>query len=143
MADAAAGTSLKDTFKKVNHWRHRLMDLSMIGMAIGGLVTTGGAMGLLNPVLGWAQMHFSGLPALLFDGPEFLADAFSNAADGVFLTDTAPDMSGMHDMGGGMETHADAGFSDIQETQIQDQAERFGVDPDEYKQGWMPGHTNG
>ncbi len=97
-AKTASDGSLSDTFNKVNHWRHVLMDISMIGMAIGAIVATGGSAGFLDPLLGWAKMHFSGIPDVLMSGPEFLTDAFEQASNGTWFTGLETDMHSGHVM---------------------------------------------
>lgn len=84
--NADSGISLGDTFRTVNSFRHTLMDISMIGMAIGGIMASGGATAFLDPFIGWAQMHVAGIPELITGGPEFLSNAWEQAQNGVFLT---------------------------------------------------------
>ena len=86
-------TTLKQVFNKVNHIRHVLMDVSMIGMAVGAFVATGGAIGFFDPLLSWAQMHVSGIPDLLTSAPDFLGNAFEQAQDGVWFTGNEASMS--------------------------------------------------
>ena len=77
--------SLSEAFSKANHFRHFIMDLSMIGMAIGAVVATSGVFGLFDPLWGFAKMHISGLPSLL-DTPNFLVGAFEQASNGTWFT---------------------------------------------------------
>lgn len=89
------------------------MDLSMIGVAIGALVASGGATGFLDPVLAWAKMHVSGLPSFLTAGPQFLTSAFQQAGGGVWFTGITPDMGAMHAghaMAGSVPTIPDPGL---------------------------------
>jgi len=96
MAEAATadGFSLSKTFKRANHWRHILMDISMIGMAVGALVATGGASGFLDPIWGWMKMHVMGIPELFSSGGEFLSNAFEQATQGTFFTGVETNMHG-------------------------------------------------
>lgn len=90
MAEAASSDSLADKFKKANHYRHILMDISMIGMAIGGLVATaasGGTLAFLDPIGQWIGMHFSGLGGYLQIG-EFFNIAAESAQYGTYATDS-------------------------------------------------------
>lgn len=112
--DDAGDSGLKKAFKTANHIRHTLMDLSMIGMAIGALVATGGAVGLFDPVIAFFKMHVSGIPALFTAGPEFLTDAFNNAMEGTFFTGTeATHHMAMNDMGAMNPTSAQQGMADM------------------------------
>ncbi len=95
MAATAGDSSISDTFNEINHWRHILMDFSMVGMAVGALVATGGASGFLDPIAGWAASHVTGIPTLLGGGQEFLASAFEQAADGVWYTGAETGMDHM------------------------------------------------
>lgn len=83
---APASGGLTSMFKKANHWRHTLMDISMLGMAIAGLVATGGATGFLDPVWAFLKMHVSGIIPLFQAAPGFLESAFHQAGHGVWFT---------------------------------------------------------
>lgn len=119
MAATAASPSLTDTFKKANHWRHHIMDASMLLLAIGAAVTAAGPMvGIFDPITPFLKMHFEGFlmaPDILSD---FIPDAFDNLGDGVLASGmdigSAHDMGGMAhgamDMASGMDM--DAGFDD-------------------------------
>ena len=106
MADEPAGSgSLSSTFSKVNHWRMVLMDISMIGVAIGAVVATGGAVGFFDPVIAWAKMHVSGIEPLVTKGASFLASAFKQAGAGVWATGATPSAAALH-AGHGMASAA-------------------------------------
>jgi hypothetical protein len=98
-ASAEAKGGLKSAFQKANHWRHIIMDISMVGMAVGLIVASGGMTGFLDPLWAFAKMHVSGIPDLFTHGPAFLADAFNNAANGVWFTGAEVSHTAMH---GGM-----------------------------------------
>lgn len=78
--------SLSEIFSKVNHARHILMDVAMVTAAIGLVVSTGGFAGILDPIGIFAQMHIPSMADLGSIGT-FIGDAFTNAANGVFMTD--------------------------------------------------------
>ena len=78
--------SLSEIFSKVNHARHILMDVAMVTAAIGLVVSTGGAAGIIDPIGLFAQMHIPSMSDLSSIGT-FIGDAFANAANGVFMTD--------------------------------------------------------
>ncbi len=84
----SSGFSLSDTFKKANHYRHMLMDFTMITMAIGTVVATGGMFGLFDPIGLFLNMHIPS-PSDIGSIGSFVTDAFSNAANGTFITDAA------------------------------------------------------
>ena len=79
-------SSLSEKFSKLNHARHILMDVAMLSAAIGLVVSTGGFAGILDPLGIFAQMHIPSMADLSAIGT-FIGDAFSNAANGVFMTD--------------------------------------------------------
>lgn len=119
----AESGSIGETFNTVNHLRHTLMDLSMIGMAIGALVATGGATGFIDPVLGWLKMHVSGIPDLFTSGPEFLSSAFEQAQDGIWFTGAEADMHSMHEMDAiDHSAHADHDMTEPTEPVLSDSA---------------------
>lgn len=78
--------SLTETFSKVNHARHILMDVAMLSVAVGLVVSTGGLSGIFDPIGLFAQMHIPSMADLSAIGT-FIGDAFTNAANGVFMTD--------------------------------------------------------
>ncbi len=100
---ASSSMSLTDKFKKVNHIRHWLMDISMFGMAIGALVATGGATGFLDPVIGWIKMHFVGIPELFSSGPDFLAAASEGFNQGMLYVGTDVSHAAMHSVAPGVD----------------------------------------
>lgn len=123
----AEGFSLSGTFNKLNHWRHILMDISMIGMAIGALVATGGKIAFLDPFVAWLKMHFAGLAPLMNGLPEFLHQAGASAGQGVWYTGADASMHAMH---GGAQmahpaTHGAAGMAAYTATE---QASLWSVD---------------
>lgn len=89
---------LSGMFGKVNHWRHIAMDLSMFGMAVAAFAASGGVSGVLDPVLGWAKMHVSGIPDLLVHGPDFLGEIFAQAStgEGQWFVDSDIELHAMH-----------------------------------------------
>ncbi len=93
MAETSNGPS---AFHKFQHWRHRLMDISMLGLAVGAFAASGGTTALLDPVMAWIKMHFVGLAPLLTDGPGFLSSAFQQASQGVWFTGAQANMAAMH-----------------------------------------------
>lgn len=103
-SEEGGGRSLTETFKKVNHWRHWLMDISMIGMAVGAVVASGGTFGFLDPIASWMKMHVTGIPELLEHGGEFIEVASAQAGEGTWYAGTEIDHSAMH--GGGEVHHA-------------------------------------
>ncbi len=105
MASEAAAGSLSSTFNKLNHWRHNLMDFTMIVGAIGLVVASGGSMGLLDPIGIFAQMHFPSMESLAAI-PDFLTGAFQSVADGTLLTSTASVAADPHAMHAVAETAA-------------------------------------
>jgi len=109
MADAAtADGSLKNEFNFNSLWggveyvwglRHKLMDLSMIGFAVSGLVAAasgGASIGWFDPVLAWLKMHVSGLGGFLELGD--FAEAAMNSGD--LVTE-----NGLTDLHGAEHTH--------------------------------------
>lgn len=91
----AKGSSLSQTFKQVNHYRHILMDVAMFSSAIAAVVATGGAFGLLDPVGIFLNMHIPAMSDLGAIGT-FLSEGYANAASGVLFTDAAAGVSVSH-----------------------------------------------
>lgn len=81
-------TSLSETFSKVNHAHHILMDIAMFSAAVGLIVSTGGVAGILDPFGVFLNMHIPNLSDLAAIG-DFVSNAFQSAADGLFMTDAA------------------------------------------------------
>lgn len=80
--------SLSETFSKVNHVRHILMDVAMFTAAVGLVVSTGGVLGLLDPIGVFLNMHIPAMADLAAIG-DFASNAFQSAAEGLFWTDAA------------------------------------------------------
>jgi hypothetical protein len=81
-------SSLSDTFAKVNHARHILMDVAMLTAAIGLVVSTGGAAGLLDPLGIFMGMHIPSMTDISAIG-DFFGGAMESASSGTFMTDAA------------------------------------------------------
>jgi len=87
---------LSETFSKVNHVRHILMDVAMFTAAIGLVVSTGGAAGLLDPVGIFLGMHIPSMADIGAIG-DFIGGAMENAAGGTFMTEAVSlDPHAMH-----------------------------------------------
>ncbi|MAE50489.1 MAG: hypothetical protein CMH27_01625 [Micavibrio sp.] len=88
--------SLSETFSKVNHARHILMDVAMLSAAIGLVVSTGGAAGFFDPVGIFLNMHVPAMSDLAAIG-DFFNGALDNAGNGTWMTDMAfMDAHGAH-----------------------------------------------
>lgn len=149
------GFSLSEKFHTFNHVRHTLMDISMIGMAIAGLVATGSAIGFLDPIWAWMKMHVSGIPGLAAL-PDFISAAGESLSDGAWFTGTEPVMDhGTHGGEGAGGWHGGEADTDHTETHnqthepspeqqadIERQADKFGVSTEEYSDGWQPHHQD-
>ncbi|MFP4314508.1 MAG: hypothetical protein ACLFR0_09330 [Alphaproteobacteria bacterium] len=81
-------TSLRETFSKVNHARHILMDVAMMSAAIALVVSSGGLFGIVDPIGVFLNMHVPAMSDLAVIG-DFTANAFNNAANGLWVTDAA------------------------------------------------------
>lgn len=145
MAEAAAeGFSLTNAFKKANHVRHWIMDISMALMAVTAVVATAGPMvGIFDPIGPFIKMHFAGFAGIgdLFN---FVPDAVGNLGDGVMLSDIPVNDAALH-AGHSMPTpdaishfeHAAHGAPPPVE-QITSDADYFGTTPEEYGANWCP-----
>lgn len=81
-------SSLSDTFAKVNHARHILMDVAMFTAAIGLVASTGGAAGLFDPVGIFLGMHIPSMTDITAIG-DFFGNAMESAGSGTLMTDAA------------------------------------------------------
>ena len=99
--------TLSETFKKAGRFRHFLMDVSMLGMAVGAVVATGGAVGLFDALGPFFHMHVAGIPELFTAGGNYLASTF-NAESGFQLA-TENFFTSAHGVHGAAEGAAHAG----------------------------------
>lgn len=81
-------SSLSETFSKVNHVRHILMDVAMFTAAVGLIVSTGGVAGILDPIGIFLNMHIPSMADIAAIG-DFASNAFASASEGLFMTDAA------------------------------------------------------
>lgn len=86
MAKERNELSLREAWSKANHWRHHLMDFTMLTMALGALVATGGVTGLLDPVGIFLNMHIPAMSDLsaIWSGLEGM---YSAAMEGSWISD--------------------------------------------------------
>lgn len=93
--------SLSQTFNKLNHFRHTIMDFSMIFMAIGAVVAGAGPLvGILDPITPFIKMHFQGWLMAPDALSQFIPDAMSNLDAGTWFSgiDASSSMHNMHGM---------------------------------------------
>ena len=86
--DMSENSSLSETFSKVNHARHILMDVAMLTMVLGSvatLVTTGIPVGPFDIAGMFASMHFPSVDNIMAIGDAFQGVADS-AANGTWMT---------------------------------------------------------
>lgn len=141
MADAAAeGFSLTNAFKKANHIRHWIMDISMALMAITAVVSVAGPMvGILDPIGPFIKMHFAGFSGIgdLFN---YAPDAIHNLGNGVLFSDIPVDPTALHASHGmpDVGSHFEHALSPPPVEQITSDADYFGTTAEEYGKAWCP-----
>ena len=149
--------SLKDHFTWSNVGKHLVLHVAIMGglMFLTGAAAVAATMGTATLGDGLLQGFVYGNFEMMFGWVEhipLLGDMFANAAEGNLMPGTTENLMNhgvaehaSHDFGAGGTEHAmhDGGsFTPEQDAQIRNQANRFGVDPDQYKQGWISDHSN-
>jgi hypothetical protein len=90
MATEAASGSLSSAFnlKSLLHVGHSLMMVSMAAAAISMVVSSGGAVGFLDPFMPFFDMFIPEAEHLAAI-PDFISSAYDSAVNGTWLTDQA------------------------------------------------------